>query len=353
MKKADDFFQTLIRKDQSPGVTYHFFNKEKLIYSFRGGSADIKSGMAVTGATTFNAFSVTKTFTALAILQLQEHGRLDIDQSAKSYLPEFPYGAEITIRNLLTHTAGIPNPVPLRWIHLAEDDASFSRDRFFEEVMATNKKLKSLPGQKFVYTNLGYFLLGRIIENISGLRYEEYIQRNILDLLNLKTESLGFTISDISKHAKGYIKKNSFLNLVLGFFIDKSKYMSPAEGAWKPFKTYYINGTSYGGLIGTAGAFVVYLQSLLDANCPLISTDWKKKMLSENLTSDSKPSGMCMSWFTGNIKGHQYFSHAGGGGGYYCEIRLYPDLQRGSVIMFNRTGMNDERFLNKIDPYFL
>ncbi len=62
---------------------------------------------------------------------------------------------------------------------------------------------------------------------------------------------------------------------------------------------------------------------------------------------------MCLSWFTGKLNGIQYYTHAGGGGGFYCEIRIYPDPGVGSVVMFNRTGMRDERFLDKLDIHFL
>ena len=61
---------------------------------------------------------------------------------------------------------------------------------------------------------------------------------------------------------------------------------------------------------------------------------------------------MSLSWFTDDLNGERYFAHAGGGGGYYCEIRLYPDAGIGSVIMFNRSGMKDERFLDKLDNYY-
>ncbi|MBK7650877.1 MAG: hypothetical protein IPJ20_09180 [Flammeovirgaceae bacterium] len=73
----------------------------------------------------------------------------------------------------------------------------------------------------------------------------------------------------------------------------------------------------------------------------------------ENFTTQGKQTGMCLSWFSGQMDGNKYFAHAGGGGGYYCEIRLYPSNGIGSVIMFNRTGMSDERFLDKLDKYVL
>ena len=66
-----------------------------------------------------------------------------------------------------------------------------------------------------------------------------------------------------------------------------------------------------------------------------------------------RSTGMCLSWFSGQVSGHPYFAHAGGGGGYYCEIRLYPEKGIGSVIFFNRTGMSDARVLDNLDKLYL
>jgi len=62
---------------------------------------------------------------------------------------------------------------------------------------------------------------------------------------------------------------------------------------------------------------------------------------------------MCLSWFSGQLHGNKYFTHAGGGGGYYCELRIYPSKGMGSIIMFNRTGFNDERYLDKLDSFII
>ena len=129
--------------------------------------------------------------------------------------------------------------------------------------------------------------------------------------------------------------------------------MAKAEDKWKPFNDYYVNGTSYGGLIGTSDALVKYIQELLQPDYKLITGYYKELLLTENFTSTNKGTGMCLSWFSGKLHGKQYFTHAGGGGGYYCEIRIYPSLGIGSVIAFNRTGMKDERFLDSIDSYFI
>ena len=353
MNLAEKYLQEQIDQYKTPGVSYNIFDKDNTIYQFVSGFADVGRQKNVNDETTFNAFSVTKTFTALAVLQLAELKRLDIEESAKSYIPDFPYSTDITIWQLLSHSAGIPNPVPLKWIHLASEHSSFNRNRFFNIVFVKNNKTKFKPNEKFSYSNLGYFLLGRIIENVAGVDYEQYINDNIIKKLVLQPSDFGFIINDTDKHAKGYIKRAGFLNMILGFFINKSKYMARSKGRWKPFNNYYVNGISYGGLIGTSNAFVKYIQELLRPDCRLISGNIKKLLFTENYTQANKPTGMCFSWISGKLNGKQYFAHAGGGGGYYCEIRLYPGLGIGSVIMFNRIGMKDERFLNTIDQYFI
>jgi len=219
VKKAEQILEQQLSKHKTPGLQYYFFNR------------------------------VTKTFTALAILQLVEKGLLKLDDPASDYLPEFPYPK---------------------------------------------------------------------------------------------------TITDPSFHAKGYQKRWSLLNLVLGFLINKSNYVDQSEGPWNSFRNFYVNCPSYGGLIGSGSGFIPYLQELLRPDCRLISEESKRMLFTENITNKGKHTGMCLAWFKGELNRHTYFTHAGGGF-YYCEIRFYPELGKGSVIMFNRSGMSDERFLDKVD----
>jgi CubicO group peptidase (beta-lactamase class C family) len=340
-----------IRNNNTPGLQYFIFSKDNVIHNFIGGFADIENQKKTDEKTTYNAFSVTKTFTALAVIQLAEKKILEIEDSAKKYLPDFPYTSEITIQQLLTHSAGVPNPIPLSWIHLMQEHPAFDGNRFFNQQFIKNNHVKFKPNEKFAYSNLGYVLLGKLIESVSGMTYEKYISDNILKRLDLLSNDLCFSINN--NHAKGYHKRFSFSNALLTFLIDKSKYMGKAEGKWRSFKDYYVNGISYGGLIGTPNAFVKYIQELLKPDCKLITGHYKKLLLKENHTNDNKATGMCLSWFTGQLEGEKYFTHAGGGGGYYSEIRMYRDIDIGSVIMFNRTGMTDERFLDKLDKYFI
>jgi D-alanyl-D-alanine carboxypeptidase len=353
MKELDAILIKQVDDNKTPSVQYVIFNKDSIIHSFQAGYADITKEKTVNKDTTYNAFSVTKTFTSLAVLQLAEQKRLDIEQPITKYLSDFPYSSDITVRQLLTHSAGIPNPIPLNWIHLSVEHPTFDRNEFFNQVLIKNNKTKSKPNEKFSYSNLGYVLLGQLIEKTSAMTYEQYIIDNIFTKLDLTPNDLWFAVNDIDRHAKGYHKKMSFSILILGLFIDRSKYLDKAEYNWLPFKNFYVNGSSYGGLIGTSYAFVRYIQELLKADCKLITEDYKKMLFTENHTNDHKSTGMCLSWFSGQLDNIKYYAHAGGGGGYYCEIRLYPEIGTGSVIMFNRTGMTDERFLDKVDKFII
>jgi len=91
MKAVENFLSDQVVKNKTPGLQYYYFNKDDILYSYAGGLADIEKQIKVTEATTFNAYSVTKTFTALAVLQLVERGLIDLDEPAADYLPDFPY----------------------------------------------------------------------------------------------------------------------------------------------------------------------------------------------------------------------------------------------------------------------
>ena len=353
MDRIEELLIREIKKNTTPSIQYALFNKDSIIKRYAFGLADINDKKQVDKYITYNAYSVTKTFTALAVLQLAQQRKLSLDHLIKKYLHDVPYNSEITIKQVLSHTSGIPNPIPLSWIHLSSENKSFDRDQFFKDILAKYNRIKSSPNEKYAYSNLAYVILGQIIEKVSGKNYEEYIQNNIINSLRIPESELGFEIHDYSKHAKGYHKRFSFSNFILGFFIDKSKYMDKAGFQWKPFKSFYVNGASYGGLIGTPDSFIRYIQELLRPDCQLITNDYKKILFTENFTTNNKPTGMCLSWFKGQLNGTNYFAHAGGGGGYYCEIRIYPDLGIGSLIFFNRTGMSDQRFLDRIDKIYL
>ena len=116
MKTVERILSEEIERNRTPGLQYYYFNQDSILYSYYGGMADMANQKNITEQTTFHAYSVTKTFTALSILQLVEKGLLELDNSASLYLPDFPYSKNITIRHLLNHTAGLADPLPLSWV---------------------------------------------------------------------------------------------------------------------------------------------------------------------------------------------------------------------------------------------
>lgn len=351
MKSIEHFLKKQVTGGKTPSVQYAFFNTDEVIFELSYGSKNVKRNLPVNASTTYPIFSVTKTFTAVAVLQLAQAGMIDLDKPTASYLPQFPYPGEITVRQLLSHTAGIPNPIPLKWIHLESEHDTFDRDRFFADIFSAYPKPVFPPGGNFKYSNLGYVILGQLIEKISGLTFEQYVQENIFDRCGVDAGGLGFRI-DPDRHATGYHRWWSLTNLLLGVLIDTNKFMGPREGPWKPFKNFYNNGVAYGGIVGTVSGLIAYARALLDNRSLLLNDQYRQQLFTEGYIK-SRPTGMSLSWFTGSLKGRRYFAHAGGGGGYYVELRLYPDHGIGSVIMYNRSGMRDERMLDKIDPFLL
>lgn len=351
MKTLNEFLESQVQHGQTPSVQYAFFDTDSTIHTFRHGWSDVGKAEPINAAAQYHLFSVTKTFTALAVLQLAQAGKVELGSPASKYLPSFPYPKEITVDQLLRHTAGLPNPIPLKWIHTEQEHAGFNEDERFARIFNDHKDLDFPPGTKFKYSNLGYVLLGQLVEKVSGQPLEEYISENIVQKCGASEEQLGFTI-DTTQQAIGYHKYWSFSRVLLSLLIDTRKYMGNKEGAWKPFKSFYNDGKAYGGMFGTMDGLILYAQALLKADSPLLQDSYKSILFAEG-SAGGKPTGMSMSWFTGKLKGNRYVAHAGGGGGYYVELRIYPDLGVGSVILYNRSGMTDERMLDKTDSYFL
>jgi CubicO group peptidase (beta-lactamase class C family) len=351
MTNITQFLKSQVDNHETPSVHYAFFDTEGTIFELKYGSKQVKTNEPVSDSTMYHLFSVTKTFTALAVLQLVQSGKVALDRPVSEYLPSFTYPHDITVAQLLSHTAGTPNPLPLRWIHLEEEHRYFERDHFFAGIFQEHPKLVFKPGTEFKYSNLGYVVLGQLIEQVSGQTYEDYVRTNILRRAGIDSSEISFRL-DTSLHATGYQKRWSIGNLLLDILIDKRKFMGVHEGRWKPFRPFYNNGIAYGGLFGSARGLIKYAQALMKSDSVLLDERHKQILFAETVVGGNG-TGMSMSWFTGSLKRNRFVSHAGGGGGYYVELRVYPELGVGSVILYNRSGMRDERILDKTDAYFI
>lgn len=169
--------------------------------------------------TKFRLGSISKQFTALLIVKLAEEGKLKLDAPISTYLPDFPKETgKITIQQLLTHSSGIANYT---------DDPNFFKERMRnpytpEEFVSTfsNLPLEFTPGEKFSYSNSGYFLLGYIIEKVSGKTYEDYLQEVILTPLKMQNTGYDHTEEILKNRAAGYDKKGK--NISNTKYIDMS-----------------------------------------------------------------------------------------------------------------------------------
>jgi D-alanyl-D-alanine carboxypeptidase len=334
-----------------PGIQYIIVDKDKIIFEHSAGLSDIKSRTPLTMDHTMAAFSMTKTITAIAILQLVEVGQLKLEDKVNRYI-KHPYSPNITIRQLLNHTSGIPNPIPLKWVHLANSEDGFNEDAALDHVLKENPKPDYAPGDKYGYSNIGYWLLGKIIEAVTKEDYRTYVKKHIFQPLKLRKDEIDFKINDPSHHAKGYLAKYSFMNLIKGF-VTNQEVRGEYDGAWLHIKNVYLNGPAFGGAIGSAKAFSRILQNLLAEKSLLLEKTGMRLLYAEEKTNNGKPIAMTLGWHIGELNGLRYFYKEGGGAGFHSEMRMYPSLGLASVIMTNRTSFNSRKELNHVDSIFI
>jgi D-alanyl-D-alanine carboxypeptidase len=190
-----------IRSNAAPGVQYVVVSREGAIFAQAVGWADIAEQRRLLLETTMMIYSMTKTITAAAVLQLVEQGKISLGASVKIYLPDIPYGERLTIRHLLAQTSGTPNAIPLRWVHLPEEHPAFDERATFRKILAENARSKFTPGEKFAYSNIAYWLLGQVIERVTGGSYRDYIVQNVFRRLNLRPVDV--VIPSRENHSKG------------------------------------------------------------------------------------------------------------------------------------------------------
>jgi CubicO group peptidase (beta-lactamase class C family) len=193
-EKLEGFVAEAMQHDHVPGLSLALVKDGHVVYARGYGARRLKDNAQATPDTLYGVGSCTKSFTALAIMQLVEQGKLNLKDSVKKHLPEFRLGKEenpITIHNLLTHSSGIPDlgaaDVEIsRFMGLCEKWVPYSS---FEDLMlhvnGAKDEVAAEPGSKFFYLNEGYELLGMIIERVSQMRYEYYVRDKILKPLKM------------------------------------------------------------------------------------------------------------------------------------------------------------------------
>ncbi|MFA9560511.1 serine hydrolase domain-containing protein [Evansella sp. AB-rgal1] len=211
IENFEDYANKIISKNKVPGAALGVAKDGEVIYERGYGHRNMEQNLEVTNDTIFGIASITKSFTAVAIMQLQEAGRLTVEDKVITYLPELILGnkehtEKVTIHHLLTHTAGLP-PLPTLYHTMRrtmENDSSISekqrarlkeRDPIdnYEQMMKyigeLDIELLGEPGTQFSYSNDSYALLGAIIERVSGTPYDVYVSENILKPVGMKNST--------------------------------------------------------------------------------------------------------------------------------------------------------------------
>jgi CubicO group peptidase (beta-lactamase class C family) len=353
-KQVRTYLDSLIQKNRLPGIQYVVVDEQDLRFEYCGGWRDIGAKLLVTEQTTFMASSSTKVLTAAAILQLVERGQIELDKSLSAYYPAHPYADQVTIRHLLNQTSGIANPAPVKWLHTVEEHPTFDEAQALKKVLNTYPKLAFPPGDKYAYSNISYWLLGQVIQEVSGQCYCDYMRQDIFQPLNIGLAYLDCLIPDLTRHAGGY-QKLSPLGFILYLMVDK-KLRGGTESGWFRLKPTYMNGPAYGGLIGTARGFARFLQDQLRARPALFGAETKALFFSPQRNNHGQGIETTLGWHRGQVAGVPYYGKPGGGPGFRSNLRLYPTRSLATAWLANETGINDKpinELADALDQHFL
>ena len=214
-------------KANSPGCVIGIIKDGKFIYQRGYGIANLDHGIQISPNTTFDIASMSKQFTATAIILLQQQGKLSLDDSVRKYIPELPsYDKIITIRQMLNHTSGLRDYENLLKLSGKEEEQVVTSQEALN-IITKQKKLNFNSGEDWDYSNTGFFLSSLIIERVSGLSMKAFCEQNIFGPLGMKNTFFLDNRSDIVPfRATGYSP-----NETGGFQINMSNWEQTGDGA--------------------------------------------------------------------------------------------------------------------------
>jgi CubicO group peptidase (beta-lactamase class C family) len=202
--KVDSLVQTVFKDNTGPGGVFLIAKGGKPIYKKAFGKANLELSVSMTPDNVFQIGSMTKQFTAIAILMLEEQGKLNVSDTISKFIPDYPAGGKITIHHLLTHTSGIKDFTKMKTL---KDIAQKEMEPKMIVDFFKSEPVDFQPGEKFDYNNSGYVLLGYIIELISGGTYEDFIEKNIFQKLGMNNSQYATDRLIVPNRAYGYHKK--------------------------------------------------------------------------------------------------------------------------------------------------
>lgn len=305
--KLDEYMSGLAKQGRFSGSVLVARNGRVLLakgYSFANLELDVPNSPE----TKFRLGSITKQFTAMAFIELDEKGKLKVEDPISKYVPQCPEAwGKITIHHLLTHTSGIPNftsfPDYVRTMN-ERSPVSITVERF------KNKPLNFAPGEKFQYSNSGYVLLGYILEKVTGQEYGDYVEQNIFQPLGMRNSGYDSFTAILKHRASGYMRRGG-----------------------KSANALYLDMTiphAAGGLYSTVEDLYLWDQALYTDK--LVS----KKSL-ERIFTPFK-GDYAYGWFVTKRNNRRYIGHGGGINGFSTMIERYPDDKVCVIVLSNMEG---------------
>ena len=294
----------------SPGVAFLVSRNGEILVEVGFGLADVSRATAITPATQFRIGSVTKQFTAAAILRLQELGKLSVTDRLDKYLPDMPHSDQITLHHLLTHTSGLHS-------YTARPDFAF-RVMFPVKTDALLKLIQEdacdfEPGQKWSYCNSGYFILGRIVELASQQSYGDFLKSQFFAPLAMQATGVYSRAAAPPHDSKGYSYRDG------KYHNAKNWDMSWAGGA--------------GALYSTVGDLQKWNAGLFEGR---ILTDGSRQAAwTPEKLADGSSTSYGYGWAMGSTRGLKTISHNGGLDGYQSHLSRFPDQKLTVVVLVN------------------
>lgn len=333
---------------QVPGISAAVVGPGGIEQISSAGVADLSSDRSATPQTLYLWFSMTKIVTATATLQLAEQRALSLDDPVEQFIPEFPKPRSawpaVQVRHLLSHSAGLANPLPVGWVHPAAE-AGRDAHEFAIELLAKHDRLRFPAGSKAAYSNLGYIALGEVIAAASGQSYVDYVRSRILEPLSMTDTGFSYPAGSDEDVATGYQPRFTPMTALIRFLLPKG-IIGAREGRFVAFKRFHVDGPAYGGLVGSVSDAARFLAVHLNGGelegVRLLTPQSIQTM--QTLQVRGRKLDVGYGWFRrgADRTKAEFWEHLGGGGGFWSMMRIYPDRGVGIVTMGNATAYDHD-----------
>jgi CubicO group peptidase (beta-lactamase class C family) len=233
-------------------------------------------------------------------------------------------------------------------VHGVAAHASFDERAARAAVWRAYPRLSRPPGTRYAYSNIGYWILGALVEQVTGAPLSAHVASRIREPLGLAPADLGYTVLDPTRLAGGYLERWSWMHLLAPLLVEPAL-LGPRQGAWRRIEAHYPNGAGFGGLVGTARAFARLLQDQLRPASVLLREETRALLYRQQQTGSGQLVPMTLGWHVGAVDGAPCYFKEGGGGGFHALMRLCPARGTGAVLMCNATRFDVTTCLDTVE----